>query len=85
MTRKHKVLALVLLGSIVGLGMAAAALDETIASTTLAEVPINPASIGRDRSGQASEAMATPLGHIPPIPKQATNRSTSSWSNVCAK
>ena len=50
---------------------------------TLADVPISPDNIGREAFDQASDANATPVGHIPPTPRQAMNRSTSSCSMDC--
>ena len=50
-----------------------------------ADVPITPATSGRDRSDHASETSATPLGHMPPTPVQARNHSTSNCPGACAK
>ena len=51
---------------------------------TLAAVPMMPARIGRERSDQASETMATPLGHMPPMPRQVKNRMTSNSKGLWA-
>ena len=51
----------------------------------LAEVPISPATTGRDSPAHASETRPTPLGHVPPTPTQARNQSTSSCPGDCAK
>src|SRR5262245_49769425 len=62
-------------------------MQTTLKSTIprFAEAPISPESVGRETSDQASEASATPAGHIPPIPIPERNRSTSSCSAVTTK
>jgi hypothetical protein len=52
---------------------------------TFAEVPSSPEIIGREASDQASEARATPVGHMPPTPMPARNRSSRTCSGVAAK
>src|SRR4051812_38829959 len=52
---------------------------------TFAAVPRTPATTGRDALDQASEASATPVGHIPPTPIPERNRSTRSCSALSAK
>ena len=50
-----------------------------------ADVPITPATIGRDIPDHASETSATPFGHIPPTPVQARNQQTSRCSGDVEK
>src|SRR5207248_801648 len=54
-------------------------------SPTFADVPSIPATSGRDASDHASEANATPVGHMPPTPIAARNRDTKSCSGVAEK
>src|SRR5262245_54935621 len=51
---------------------------------TFAEVPIRPATAGRDRPDQRSDKSATPLGHMPPTPVQARNHKPQSCHGACA-
>src|SRR5688572_14477518 len=52
---------------------------------TFADVPMIPASAGRDTFDHASDTSATPLGHIPPTPRHARNHSPTKCSGASAK
>src|SRR5688572_3811202 len=54
-------------------------------SPTLAAVPSTPATSGREASDQASEASATPVGHMPPTPIPDKKRRSKSCSGLTTK
>ena len=54
------------------------AMSPSSTKPTLAAAPIRPATNGRDSDGRASTASETALGHAPPTPRQAINRSANS-------